>query len=164
MSTVYPLDFLAKTLSGNGFQFQRRFEIAANATIYVVLDLSNLPENACVFGLPIETGLTSGHAHLDTYSADSVTLVEEWEVIPLNPKTGSTNGSTVGLCTAPIGKEHLRQYSVGTESTRQNAGGGFTTNDSIKILDNKKIIFEYSNQEDAEVSVSLGYTWYECFA
>ena len=163
MSTVYPLDFLAKTLSGNGFQFQRRFTVAANATKYIVLDLSDLPANACVFGLPIETSLTSGHAHLDTYAAESCTMEEEWEVLPLNPKIGSTNNSIVGVCTSPVGKTSLREYSIGTESTRQNSGGGFTTNDTIKVLENKKIIFEYTNQENDEVSVALGYTWYECF-
>ena len=162
MSTVYPLDFLAKTLSGNGYQIQKRFAIPSGGTRYFVLDLGVVSEGTCVFGFPITAGITAGHAHLDTYSCTSYTQGTALEVLPLNPKTGSNNEGIFYEATSPVGQTSLREYAIGTESTRQNAGGGFVTNDNIKILNNAPLVFEFINQDTEEIEVSFGYVWFEC--
>lgn len=157
----YPVDFLAKTLAGKGFQVQRRLTISGSSTLYLVLDLSQTTDK-CIFGMPIVAGSTSGYAHLDTYSCDSYTAGTEYEVNALNPCRG-TNEAPMYEATGISGQYHLREYAIGTESTNQNSGGGFVTNDETKILDSSKpLVFKFENQEDSEIEVSFGYVWYEC--
>lgn len=158
---IASLDFLYLTRIGSGFQLQKRIELDANETKYFVLTLNSLDEEKTPYGMPIQAGTTNGLVYLDTYSADTYTAGTLLETINLNEILDYTSYASFYEGGTIEGQSYLREYTIGSESTNQTAGGGFITNDQPKILVRRPLVFEFTNQESSANVVTFGYVWYE---
>ena len=158
--TSYENDYISQ---GVAFQIHRRIPIGASATVKVVFDYSALVDKG-IFTLPIMAKTNCCQCYLNTYKIETYTGGSELPSINRNGVSSNIAECVVkiGVTSADIAGDDLREYIVGALSTRQNSGGGSISGESPKIFESGDIImFEIINQENDAVDFELNFNWYE---
>ena len=157
--TTYQDDYITR---GNGFQFKKRISLTALQVLYFEVDISK--HTGVVYSMPLSLSTAGGLVFIDSYNADSSTGGTLMSA-PLNLDGLS---STVADTTIKTGvtvsgtPTNVREYMVGTSSTKQSAGGGTMQSESPKILDNRKpLYFKVENKENTVTILDVGFVWYE---
>lgn len=162
----FPVDPNRILLDGVKFHTQVRIELASEETKYLVLSLDDAVVDGvakCIYGSPIQAGSTAGLVYLDTYSTESYSGGTELVINNLNHRSTNVNLAKFYEDAVPSGTiDHLREYTIGSDSTRQSSGGGFVTEGATKILANQPLVFKFENRETSANVVTFGYAWTEC--
>jgi len=160
LTTDYENDYIVR---GMAFEVQRRISLSSGQTLYLEFDITKAV-GKMIFSLPFKAISNGGNVFIDTYEADSST----GGTVLMTPNNLNALSSNVALTTVKTGvtptgtATGLREYSTGSKTTNQAAGGGSAGTGFAKILDNSKpLYFKFVNQETDTVTIDFGFVWYE---
>jgi len=159
--TPYKQDAVMKK---QAYSLRQVFTVANNAVKELIIDPTTLPHDTILE--PFRVGVSAGTVVMEIII--DITTSDDGDALPAVNRYGLVDipAHVFGIYENPSGVDEGSnpplKYSLGSNSTNQNSGGGTNIGSNIFVMEtDKKNLIKFTNNSGESVDISLQLDWFE---